>query len=115
MVSTYTYTPLAGPNPPSKTIRFPDERSFGAVVIRDWGGPVEGGFRPHWKDMGFEHLAPAQGVVVIPAGKEVRLSLSEDTPNLGSGLDLLAIDDLQYVTSDNGMGTSRGPMRTAVT
>ena len=29
------------------------------------------------------------------------VSLAEDAPNLGRGLDLLAIDDLQYVTSDH--------------
>lgn len=95
-----TYTEMSSPVTAAKVLHFPDDRCYGTVVVRDWGGPVAGGFRDHWEAMDFEPIAPAQGAVEVPAGKEVRLSLAEETDELGAGLDLLQPDDLQYVTAD---------------
>lgn len=96
-------------------IRFPEDRSYGEIVLRDWGTPVTGGFRSSWRDLGFERVAEARGAVAVPAGREVRLSLAEEVEGLGEGLSLLKPGDLQQVAPRAGTTRSRGPMRTAAT
>ncbi len=94
------YTPMQPPAPGARVIRFPEDRSYGEIVVRDWDTPVIGGFYARWSDLGFERLAEARGAVAIPAGKEVRLALAEGVEGLGEGLGLLEPDDLQQVATD---------------
>ena len=94
------YTPMQPPAPGARVIRFPEDRSYGEIVMRDWDTPVTGGFYGRWSDLGFERLAEARGAVAIPAGKEVRLALAEGVEGLGEGLGLLEPDDLQQVATD---------------
>ena len=56
------------PGPRATGLRFPENRSVGQVLVRDWGSSVFGGFNS-WNDMGFERIAEAQGTVSVPAAK----------------------------------------------
>ncbi len=94
------YTPMQPPAPGARVIRFPEDRSYGEIVMRDWGTAVVGGFYARWSDLGFERLAEARGPVAIPPAKEVRLALAEGVEGLGEGLGLLEPDDLQQVATD---------------
>ena len=94
------------PAPGARVLRFPDNRSVGHVLVRDWGSPVIGGFHS-WSDMGFERIAEAQGTVMVPAGKEVRFAPSAETERIGEGLRHLDHDDLQYVAVDEHDGSVR--------
>ena len=78
-------------------IQFPGDRSYGTIVVRDWGTPVEGGYSSDWEDLGFRRAAEARGPVSIPAGQEAGLALAEGVEGLGEGLGLLQPGDLQYV------------------
>ena len=62
------YTALEPPAPGPRGIRFPGDRSYGDIVVRDWGSPVYGGYDPDWKELGFQRAAEARGPVSIPAG-----------------------------------------------
>ena len=78
-------------------IQFPGDRSFGEIVVRDWGSPFEGGYRSDWEDLGFRRAAEARGPVSVPAGQEAGLALAEGVEGFGEGLRLLQPGDLQYV------------------
>lgn len=75
--SVNPFSVMSGPAPDAKELQFPTDRIIGDIVIRDWGSAVLSGFRMKWEDMGFRHLAKAQGQVKIPSGKEIRLSLAQ--------------------------------------
>ena len=91
------YTALEPPAPGPRVIDFPEDRSYGEIVVRDWGSPVEGGYRSDWEDLGFRLAAKARGPVSIPAGQEAGLALAEGVEGFGEGLRLLEQGDLQYV------------------
>ena len=78
-------------------IHFPGDRSYGEIVVRDWGSPVHGGYSSDWEDLGFRRAAEARGPVSIPAGQEAGLALGEGVEGFGEGLRLLQPGDLQYV------------------
>ena len=91
------YTALEPPAPGPRVIRFPGDRSYGDIVVRDWGSPVNGGYDPDWKELRFQRAAEARGPVSIPAGQEAGLALAEGVEGFGEGLSLLRPGDLQYV------------------
>ena len=91
------YTAMEPPAPGPRVLQFPEDRSFGEIVVRDWGSPVHGGYRSDWEDLGFQRAAEARGPVSIPAGQEAGLALGEGVEGFGEGLRLLQPGDLQYV------------------
>ena len=91
------YTSLEPPAPGPRVIHFPEDRSYGEIVVRDWGSPVRGGYSSDWEDLGFRLAAEARGPVSIPAGQEAGLALADGVEGFGEGLRLLQPGDLQYV------------------
>ena len=91
------YTALEPPAPGPRVIQFPGDRSYGDIVVRDWGSPFEGGYSSDWEDLEFQRAAEARGPVSIPAGHEAGLALGEGVEGFGEGLRLLQPGDLQYV------------------
>ena len=92
------YTSLEPPAPGPRVIHFPEDRSCGEIVVRDWGSPVHGGYRSDWEDLGFRLAAEARGPVSVPAGQEAGLALAEGVEGLGGWTECcVRPDDLQYV------------------
>ena len=91
------YTSLEPPAPGPRVIHFPEDQSYGEIVVRDWGSPVHGGYSSDWKDLGFRRAAEARGPVSIPEAQEAGLALADEVEGFGEGLRLLQPDDLQYV------------------
>lgn len=91
------YTSMEPPAPGPRVIHFPEDLSYGEIVVRDWGTPVEGGYSSDWDDLAFRRAAEARGPVSIPEGQEAGLALAEGVEGFGEGLRLLQPGDLQYI------------------
>jgi len=73
----------------AREVRFPEDRALGALSTLDWES--EGRYRPE----AWESLGEARGTVRVPAGKELRLSVTEDALADLSPLSTLGPADLQ--------------------
>ena len=60
--------------PPSRTLKFPNERSLGQIMVRDWS--------PNNVQL-WQKIGPAKGIIDIPAGKELKIDFtSQETSDL---------------------------------
>ena len=91
------YTSLEPPAPGPRVIHSPGDRSYGGIVVRDWGARSTAATAATGEDLGFRLAAEAHGPVSVPAGQEAGLALAEGSEGFGEGLRRLRPGDLQYL------------------
>lgn len=84
---------------PPRYVRFPVDRSMGALWVRNQGSDHYA-FWESWGD--------AQGVVAVPGGKELRLNMTPQAATDLSPLAALQPDDLQYLQLSSTRVTNAG-------
>ena len=89
----------AGHSQPSRRVRFPTDRSLGALWVRECGS--EG--YVFWEPWG-----GAQGVITVPRGKELRLNVTPQASTDLSPLGVLQPEDLQYLQLSSTRVTNAG-------
>lgn len=107
MVTTIVLGVLGGislvyAEPAGRVLHFPEDRSLGRITVLDVNYNRQIRDYMYWDDGGWngnsEYLGQAQGVVVIPAGKIVALTVNKNAVNDLSPLLKLKSDDLDMLS-----------------